>query len=66
MPALLGKGVTLYWTLLRGRVGGWETVHLLSITNKGLVILETNKSRNELTFRYPGYSPGNVGPLRYP
>lgn len=45
---------------------GWETVHLLSITNKGLVILETNKSHNELTFQYPGYSPGNVGPLRYP
>lgn len=47
-------------------MGGWETVHLLSITNKGLVILETKKSHNELTFQYPGYSPGNVGPLRYP
>lgn len=46
-------------------MGGREALHLLSITNKELVILETNKSCNELTFRYSGHLPENVGPLRY-
>lgn len=65
MPVLPWEGSNTVLGFVEKWVGRREALHLLSVTNKELVILETNKSCNELTFWYPGYIPGNVGPLRY-